>query len=383
MSYVGLSGGFGTVALGQVWSAANSHVGFLDNAPFLGDNELVGRTGNTVSYSASVGTVSFQIDAQGDQGMADKDIDSAGFGATVKIGDSGKIALGYTDYATMGKDTPKYAVPSKWTNADGEACVATDATDVLQCDYHPAVAASKDQDEHLDGDAQAVLAGQYTIGGVTMHLGYGERKKDTDSKAAVHATGNDWKAATHFGTAAASGGYARNGLRGGDLLDSKHKTTFFGFAGGLGDTGLSYNFQVRNKKNTENKVAHSYRDKLAAADNLNSDRTAVVDGDDDGSDTTAEIKAAREAGLRVLNNGNVGQVGQRINQAGDNFINPTSAATTADNARGTAKDTSKTTPWTVGLSRSLGGGATVSLEYANDDDDSTKNTTALMLQVVF
>ena len=209
LSYVGLSGGFGTVALGQVWSAANSHVGFLDNAPFLGDNELVGRTGNTVSYSASVGAVSFQIDAQGGQGMADKDIDSAGFGATVKIGDSGKIALGYTDYATMGKDTPKYAVPSKWTNADGEACVASDVAGVLQCDYHPAVAASKDQDEHLDGDAQAVLAGQYTIGGVTMHLGYGERKKDTDSKAAVHATGNDWKAATHFGTDTATGGYAR------------------------------------------------------------------------------------------------------------------------------------------------------------------------------
>ena len=52
LSYVGLSGGFGTLTLGQVWSASSNSVGgIFDNSTFIGNGEVSGRTGNAVSYA--------------------------------------------------------------------------------------------------------------------------------------------------------------------------------------------------------------------------------------------------------------------------------------------------------------------------------------------
>ena len=90
LSYVNLSGGFGTITLGQIWSASGVHYGFKVDPSYW--NGVFGgasyRTGNTVSYSSSAGDVSFQIDkATGD---------SAGleFGASATLGPVG-IGLGY------------------------------------------------------------------------------------------------------------------------------------------------------------------------------------------------------------------------------------------------------------------------------------------------
>ena len=90
LSHIGLSGGFGTITLGQIWSASGVHYGFKVDPSYW--NGVFGgasyRTGNTVSYSSSAGDVSFQIDkATGD---------SAGleFGASATLGPVG-IGLGY------------------------------------------------------------------------------------------------------------------------------------------------------------------------------------------------------------------------------------------------------------------------------------------------
>ena len=103
LSYVGLSGGFGTLTIGQVDNAALNNAGFVDNSTFLGDSELANKVGNTVSYATSVGAASFQIDVIGDKGSAkDQDADSAQFGASLAIGENGKIGFGYIDHATIG-----------------------------------------------------------------------------------------------------------------------------------------------------------------------------------------------------------------------------------------------------------------------------------------
>ena len=64
LSYVSLSGGFGTVTLGQIWSASAIHYGFAVDPSY--SNGVFGgasyRNGNTVSYSSSAGDVSFQMD---------------------------------------------------------------------------------------------------------------------------------------------------------------------------------------------------------------------------------------------------------------------------------------------------------------------------------
>ena len=64
LSYVDLSGGFGTVRLGQIWSASGSHYYFkVDPSHYNGSTGGAStRNKNSISYSSSAGDVSFQID---------------------------------------------------------------------------------------------------------------------------------------------------------------------------------------------------------------------------------------------------------------------------------------------------------------------------------
>ena len=64
LSQISLSGGFGTVTLGQIWSASAIHYGFAVDPSYV--NGVFGgasyRNANSVSYSSSAGDVNFQID---------------------------------------------------------------------------------------------------------------------------------------------------------------------------------------------------------------------------------------------------------------------------------------------------------------------------------
>ena len=90
MSYISLSGGFGSVSLGQIWSASGVHYGFkVDPSYWAGVfGGATYRTANTVSYSSSAGDVSFQLDKSTGN--------SAGLelGASATLGPVG-IGLGY------------------------------------------------------------------------------------------------------------------------------------------------------------------------------------------------------------------------------------------------------------------------------------------------
>ena len=71
LSNISLSGGFGTVTLGQIWSASAVHYGFaVDGSYWNGTfGGASARQGNTISYSSSAGDVTFQIDkVTGDDG---------------------------------------------------------------------------------------------------------------------------------------------------------------------------------------------------------------------------------------------------------------------------------------------------------------------------
>ena len=86
LSSVGLSGGFGTVTLGQIWSASYNHVGVLtDNGVWSGNQSQTGRTGSALSYSASSGPVSFQIDANMNGGTG-RSVDMAQLGMSFDTG---------------------------------------------------------------------------------------------------------------------------------------------------------------------------------------------------------------------------------------------------------------------------------------------------------
>ena len=92
LSYVSLSGGFGTITAGQIWAASGNHYGaaiYPAAASYEGSyGGSSGRQGNTVSYSSSAGDVSFQIDKVTGAG------EKLDFGATASLGPVG-VGFGY------------------------------------------------------------------------------------------------------------------------------------------------------------------------------------------------------------------------------------------------------------------------------------------------
>ena len=101
-----------------------------------------------------------------------------------------------------------------------------------------------------------------------------------------------------------------------------NSTTFAGVRGSVGDTGISYVFQARSKKSKGTHGGLAY-----AAKTVNDDE---VTGIQSGADVP----------------------------------------------------TNSSSPWFLGLSRSLGGGASVHFEHVNPDD-GTKSTSYLALKVDF
>ena len=99
MAYAGLSGGFGTLTLGQIWNAGYNHVGAItDKSWFYGNSHTGYRHGSAVSYAMSAGAVSLQLDAIMDGAKDSGDaVDKLEFGMTVDLGDIGKLGLAYTD----------------------------------------------------------------------------------------------------------------------------------------------------------------------------------------------------------------------------------------------------------------------------------------------
>ena len=198
MSYAGLSGGFGTLTLGQVWSASYNSVGAItDNSYAYGDSETAYRHGNAVSYAVSVENISIQIDALMNQSggtTEDKNVDEIHLGASMGLGENGKLALSHISWDA-----------GLW-DADDEGYTADDPNNEVKI-------------------SSTLIAGEYNIGSMTAYLGFGQ-KKGTDKSTPATAPTAD---APH-------------------TISQTNKTTFMGVRGSVGDTGVSYVFQARNKK---------------------------------------------------------------------------------------------------------------------------------------
>ncbi len=98
LAKVGVSGGFGSVDLGQQWSAYYNSVGVAMDPMFaLGSliySSVVGgpyRTGNTIKYSNSFGPVSLELDVRMDD-AADGQGDGHAVGASFAVNDNISLA---------------------------------------------------------------------------------------------------------------------------------------------------------------------------------------------------------------------------------------------------------------------------------------------------
>ncbi len=117
LAYVGLSGGFGSLTLGQIWSASYNHAGVIrDIGNWYSSGDTSGRIGNTLSYAYSNDAFSVQFDAIMD-GKKDsgKAIDHWELGATVNIGDVGKVAFAHVKKEDV-KTGNKIVRVTRWTH---------------------------------------------------------------------------------------------------------------------------------------------------------------------------------------------------------------------------------------------------------------------------
>ncbi len=251
LSYVGLSGGFGTITLGQVWSASyNSFGAITDNSLKWGSAETTYRHGNVVSYSVSFGNTSLQADAVMDS-AADKTVDAFEIGTTIGgIMESGTIAVAHKSYAETADDPDRSAT---------------------------------------------YFAGKWGFGAMSVYLGMSQDENKFASCDTAAAT-----AGLQAGTAGTNSCNAK----------VKEQTIFAGLGGSVGDTGVSYVFQLRNKE----------------------EKTTTITGTAT-TDRNTPVSTAR------------------------------STATTA-----------KSDPWILLLSRSLGGGASVHFEHSDSDDGGSSSS---------
>ena len=111
LAYAGVSGGFGSLSVGQLWSASFNHVGSINDKSWY--NGVAGssfRLGNAVSYAYSSEAFSMQVDAVMDSKRDTGDaVDQMEFGMTIGLGEIGKVALSYVD----SKDTKMKTVAHK------------------------------------------------------------------------------------------------------------------------------------------------------------------------------------------------------------------------------------------------------------------------------
>ena len=134
LGFVGLSGGFGTITIGNQWSSFYNTVGaFIDPTTTLATTGYVAglfRTSNTVKYANTFGPVYVDLDVRisntgspaatsnadneavgNDHG---EDVDGAGIGFTWGIGDAFSLAAAYDADKTPGGDTKRTGIAGQF-----------------------------------------------------------------------------------------------------------------------------------------------------------------------------------------------------------------------------------------------------------------------------
>ena len=192
LSYVGLSGGFGTLTMGRVWGAEYNSTGAItDNSYFHGDSLGSYRVGPAVSYAISTGPVSMQIDAV--MNDSPKTVDRALLGVSASFG-SGKVAMSYEKNEFAGKSTSSGSTTTKATNT--------------------------------------TVAGEFSFGSMRAYLGFATNKADLRSVDNTNTMDKNEREACQL---------------------TKCRATFAGIGGSLGDTGMGFLLQATQKRDAMGK----------------------------------------------------------------------------------------------------------------------------------
>ena len=206
--------------MGQIWSASyNSFGAITDNSFAYGSSQTTYRHGSAISYAFSNDLMALQFDAvygdpddkfKNDKQDPNEDLERTEFGVSVNIGEIGKVALAYVDDKYAIKDSQAAGAEGNGAVSDGDTTWRTKTTSV---------------------------AGEVSVAGMTAYIGTQNAKNICTGVIATSGTTR---------TACTPDSEASH-------VNSKAKTTFFGVRGGLGDTGVNYIFQYRNRKADDKK----------------------------------------------------------------------------------------------------------------------------------
>ena len=366
--YAGLSGGFGNLTLGKQSSAVYNHTGAIrDISNWYGADDLVSRISNALSYSYSADSFSMQVAAIMD---ADKDTDGAvdqvEFGMTVGLGDFGKVAIGYekVEDSMMDDDAVTIHGPANSLSFDegvkgldklflrnAKMNVVSTKAIGLDDDYMIIEVVTNDTTEPVVGAMFKDVDGTYYLDDDA-----GQCLSATDAVAAG-CTGDEGK--EH--TVVVKVGVA---IDGDDEKDNGGVTTYTLVANEdsndatlralLGATGVATTYG--------HKASH-----ISASFGLAGITVALGHTTKDSNSPMMNDKMKTNF-LGV--SGGIGDTGLSWNAWGRNVKN---------NGHMKGDDRS---PWTVGLAKSLGGGATTFIEHKNADDGED-GTTSVAFRVDF
>ena len=338
LANVGLSGGFGTLTLGQIWSASYNHAGVIRDFPFWHtspDTSL--RVGNALSYSLATDVISFQIDAimdgEVDTGSA---IDQMEFGMTLGLGDVGKVALGYTTVEEVAVERTIAAIPATYeTKPEDENGATVDVSQIT-------VKVAKNDDVNLtDGQINGEGQGEIIKEKGVISIGICDNDTTADN-ACVDAIAYESR---DINVAVRSGG-------------GNETTTV---------TVQYYapsNVQVKTEaveEMTKSEVIRPETKKghISAEFALGAVTTALG-----YSQEEVEGVSGKENTTFIGVHGGIGDTG----------LNWGAYSRNIEKADGSEKDS-----WTIGLSKSLGGGASTYIEHHNSDDNGSTTSVALRI----
>ena len=423
LANVGVSGAFGTLSVGQIWSASDNHAGgILDNTQYYGDDKMTGRVGSALSYAFASGPMSMQADAIFNEGapaagMVDmendpgEDIQEFQFGLTVQIGEIGKIALSYID--------DKYTLdPGKDKLAGVMRAMGTDRTGSVNSNPVPNVQSGFGDFKYAATGTPTAIAfdandedHRKKFAADAKDLGYGtiDPARIVGGVAQVGTDFRDNKAGTYYEIDNGGSGTAINSVTktvittkgtGPTLVRTTTKTVYHGNYAEKTVTVHDAAKQAAAPTTYKDSVTTTYTD---------SETGAVYDEMDDGMDDTAWSTKTTALGLQF----NLADVSIYTGVAKSKKAyegHPFDADGTAmpDEETDTTffglsgglgdtgvgyhfhwRDEDNAKPWVLGLTKSLGADAVLVLEHHNADDsvDATgktkKNATNLGLHVNF
>ena len=351
--YVGLSGGFGSITLGQQVGATYNHSGAIrDISNWHSGGDVGSRISNALSYSYAAESFSMQVAAIMD-GDTDTDgaVDRVEFGMTVGLGDIGKVAIGYekqedsmtemafednvilkdsANPATIGEGVVKNT--GNYFGRLAGSSKAVDLNNIMLKDGYMVITVhqnsstaigSSDMTIHeKDGKFYGGAGCDKTVSDLSPcdtemeylvmvgSMAAMERKPDSDINptytvvdtpaalidahtATYTVTKYGYKAShisASFGLAGITVGLGHTSTDSNNpMMGSKAKTNFLGANGGIGDTGLSWNAWGRNKEDHDGKETSPWT--VGLAKSLGGGATTFIEhtNADDGEDGTTSI----------------------------------------------------------------------------------------------